>query len=224
MKTARAQIVLLLGVLATGPVHAQSDGPASPVGFADYWNADLAFTYTLWDSLRDLEPAGRGGPLETDAAGFDTSLEGSVGRLGNAIVFIGFNFGMAGFNSNIFLEEDAITESNIDLIYALGTLNFRLGEPGRQYVDIDVGLGAYNAGNMYIDCIAVPECLASEVSVTRPGGYVGASWAIWRGLKLAGRIHYVDFGTISSIGPESGTLEGPMYSVQVGWEFGNWFR
>ncbi len=224
MKHAGAQITLILGVLAAAQVCAQSDSAGSPIGFGDYWNADLAFTYTFWDSLGDLEPAGRGGPFDTEAAGFDVSLEGSVGRLGNAIVFVGFNFGMAGFNSNIFLEEDFGTESNIDLTYAVGTLNFRLGNPGNQYVDIDVGLGAYNAGNMYIDCIAVPACLASEISVTEPGGYIGASWAVWRGLKLAGRIHYVDFGTIGSIGPESGTLEGPMYTAQIGWEFGNWFR
>lgn len=181
-------------------------------------------TYTSWDSLGDLVPAGRGGPFETEGAGWDASLEGSIGRLGNTVVFIGFNLGMTGFNSNIFLEEDLITESNIDLAYAVGTLNFRLGRPGSQYVDIDIGLGAYNVGNEYIDCIAVPACLASDTSVTKPGGYFGVSSAVWRGLKLAGRIHYADFGTISSIGPESGTLEGPLYSVQAGWEFGNWFR
>ena len=225
MKLTRSQIPLVFGVLAAGLVWAQPDASTSsklPVDFGDYWNAELALTYTFWDSLGDLDPAGSGGPFETEGVGFDTSIKGSIGRFGSSIVFLGFNFGMAGFDSNVFLE--GFPEgSALDLTYAAATLNFRFGDPGQHYVDIDIGFGAYYASNLYIDCVAVPECFSSETNVTKPGGFIGASWAIWRGLKLSGRVHYADFGTIGSIGPESGTLAGPMYTAQLGWEFGNWF-
>ncbi len=223
MLRTRRTLALVLGSIAAGQVCAQSGPAPDAVGLGDYWNAEIAVTYTSWDALGDLDPAGRGGPFETEGLGFDASIDGSIGRLGNSIVFAGFEFGMAGFNSNVFLEGFP-DRSALDLAYAVGTLSFRFGSPGAQYVDIDIGLGAYNAGNLYIDCTAVPECFDSEISVTEPGGYIGAGWAVWQGLNLAGRVHFADFGTIGSIGPESGTLDGPMYSVRLGWEFGNWFR
>ena len=218
-QTARI-LALLIGLVAVAQVYAQS---ASHVGLGEYWNAQLAVTYTSWDSLGDLAPAGRGGAFETEGVGFDASLNGSIVRFGRSTVFAGFNFGMAGFNSNVFLESFS-DQSAMDLSYAVATLNFRFGDPGDQYVDVDFGIGAYNASNMYIDCVAVPDCFNSEISVTKPGGYAGVSWAMWRGLKIGGRIHYADFGTIGSVGPDSGTLDGPMFTIQVGWEFGDWLQ
>ena len=227
MLKACARILLVLSALPAFQVVAQAEQAYEPISFGDYWNADLAFTYTAWDSLGDLVPAGRGGPFETSGAGWDATIEVSLARVGSSVMFVGFNAGMIGFNSDVFLEDDdASNTSALDLTYAVGTLNFRFGEGRKQYFDIDVGLGVYNAGNLYIDCSAIPDedCLGSEVNSTPIGGYIGASWAIWRGLKLAGRVHYADFGTIGSIGPESGTLKGPMYTAQIGWEFGDWSR
>lgn len=222
-----ARFLIILCAIATSSVLAQSATDPAPIRFAQYWNADLAFTYLTWDSLGDLEPAGRGGPFETTGVGWDATIEVSVARVGSAIMFVGFNLGVSGFNSDVFLEEDDVaSESGLDLTYAVGTLNFRFGNPGGRYFDVDLGLGGYNAGNMYIDCAAIPaaSCSGSAANSAAFGGYLGASWAVWRGLKLAGRVHYADFGTIPSIGPDSGELTGPIYTFSLGWEFGDWRR
>ena len=204
-------------LLALGPGAVRAEG----VRFAEYWDADLAVGYMNWPGLGDIEPAGRGGRFETGGYGFDAGIEGSVARVGPSLVFIGANLGMSGFNSNVFVESFE-EESSLDLAYFNGTVTFRFGNRGRQYFDIDTGLGWYMASNMYLDCVAVPNC-TEEMNVSRLGGFVGFSGTVWRGLTLGVKVHYADFGTISSAGPDSGVLKGPMYAANIGWTWGNWF-
>jgi hypothetical protein len=215
-----AALTFALPALLTG-AGANADAPDGQVGFADIWNLEVAATYASWDSLGDLDPLGRGGPFETEGPGWEASIESSLTRWGSGILFGGFTVGMAGFNSDVFLE--GFPDGNaLDLTYAVVTLTWRLGERGNRFFDIDAGIGSYYANSLYIDCTAIPECFDAESSVNRAGGYIGASGSVWRGLKIGARVHYADFGVIGSIGPESGTLEGPMLTIQVGWEFGNW--
>lgn len=174
LRTARTAAIAVTGAtLTTAPT-----GPllADDVRFSEYWDADLAFTYMSWPGLGDLEPAGRGGDFETNGYGFDAGIEGSIARLGPSLVFVGANFGFVGFEHNVFIEgfED---DSTMDLAYFNGTVTFRFGETGRQYFDVDAGLGWYMASNMYIDCVAVPSC-AEEQNVERLGGFVGVSGTV----------------------------------------------
>lgn len=215
---------LLTALIASAPLaFSWSAFCQDSVGFGEVWDAEISFSYANWSNLGDIEPAGRGGPFETDGFGYDAGIEGSVTRWGTSLVLVGFNLGMSGFNSNVYLEGFEDT-SSLDLFYANGTATFRFGEKGEQYFDVDVGLGWYMASNMYIDCMAIPDCFQSEINVSRPGGFLGISGAVWRGLTLGARVHYADFGTIDSIGPDSGPLAGPIYTAYLGWEFGNWFR
>jgi len=209
---------LLLSMACSGAHAEAADGH---VGFAEIWNLEIAATYANWDSLGDLQPLGSGGPFETEGPGWEGSIEGSLARWGPGVMFGGFTIGMAGFNSDVFLEGFADGNA-LDLTYAVVTLTWRLGERGGRHFDIDAGIGSYYASSLYIDCTAIPECFDAEFGVNRAGGYVGASGSVWRGLTIGARVHYADFGTIGSIGPESGDLEGPMLTIHVGWEFGNW--
>ena len=124
---------------------------------------------------------------------------------------------------NVFFEGFEDT-SSLELTHAVGTLTFRFGEVGSRYFDVDLGLGAYLASDMYIDCSAIPSCFDAEADVTTLGGFAGISATLWRGLVVAARVHHADFGTIETIGPESGDLSGPMFSAYIGWEWGTWFR
>lgn len=214
-------VLLIVSALlvALPPVHAQEDR----VRFGEVWDAEIAFSYASWQNLGDIVPAGRGGLYETEGLGLDAGIEGSIARWGSSLVLVGFNVGAIGFGSNVYLEsfED---DSSLELWYANGTATFRFGQRGAQYFDVDLGLGWYGALNMYIDCTAIPNCFESETTASSLGGFVGVSGAVWQGLTLGARVHYADFGTVGSIGPESGTLEGPIFAAYVGWEFGNWFR
>ena len=132
--------------------------------------------------------------------------------------------GFQGFNSDVIVEADAKAESAIEMNYLTASMTFRFGEPGGRYLDLDVGLGRYFAHTMYIDCAAIVRCFSADGTSHSIGAYLGISGMVGHGIILGARIHNADFDPIDAIGPGTGSLEGPIYSIFAGWEFGNWQR
>lgn len=36
-------------------------------------------------------------------------------------------------------------------------------------------------------------------------------------ITLDTRVHFVDFGPVEQLGPDPGNLEGPIWTIQLGW-------
>ena len=189
--------------------------------FGQYWGIRTGLNYSSWDGLGDVVPAGRGGEFKTNGVGIEMGAYTSIATVGTSWLFAGVEIGAMGFNTSL-LESEPKLESALDAAHITTSLKFRFGESDRNYFDLDAGFGYYLASTKYIDCVAIPNCFASEADESVVGGYLGVSGRIWKGLVLGARIHQADFGTINAIGPNSGDLKGPIYTVSVVWDFGNW--
>ena len=207
--------VLLLAV----PLQAAGEDDDSVL--ADFWGVRIGFNYSWWNGLGDLDPAGSGGPFRTRGNGLEFEAYTSIAKLGDNWLFAGVGTGFLGFNTSL-LDDDFPDESALEATHLNALLKYRLGKPGNNYVEVDIGLGYYLASTMYIDCSAIPDCLGAEADADVLGGFVGLSGRPMRGLLIGARAHYADFGTIEAIGPVSGDLRGPMYTAYVSWEFGRW--
>jgi hypothetical protein len=188
--------------------------------FGDHWGFRIGLNYSSWPGLGDLEPAA-GGPFETKGNGLEFEAYTSIAKTGDNWLFAGLDVGFLGFNTSL-LEDDFPDESALDATHIDVLLKYRFGDPGHNYFEVDLGLGYYLASTMYIQCGVIPDCFDAEADVETFGGFVGLSGRLMKGLVIGARAHYVDFGPIEAIGPDSGELKGPIYTAYVSWEFGRW--
>ena len=180
---------LSLGALAIVPLSAawtQDDR-----GFGDTWGIHASVSYAAWDGLGDVQPVGRGGPFETSGTGIEFGGYTSLTRWGPARVLVGAELGFLGFNSDVIFDSDPKAESAMETTYITTSAKFRFGDPGSRYLDLDVGLGWYQADTKYIDCAVIAACFGADVSSSTPGwprrraGHAGA-W-LFRGCETSYR-------------------------------------
>jgi hypothetical protein len=212
---------LAISVLAAAPLSAAWPQDAS---FGALWGAHVSVAYSSWDNLGNVQPAGRGGPFKTRGTGIEFGGYTSLARWGPARVLLGAELGFMGFNADVIFEADGKAESAMETTYISTSAKFRFGEPASRYLDLDMGLGWYQADTKYIDCAAIPACLGAETRSSTIGASAGVRAMLGRGFFTGARIHIVDFDPIQALGPATGGLDGPIYSVFVGWEFANWER
>jgi hypothetical protein len=210
--------LLIIILLLVSPRPAAADEDESVIG--DHWGVRIGFNYSSWDGLGDLEPAGSGGPFRTTGNGLEFDGYTSIAKQGDNWLFAGVATRFLGFNTS--LLEDFPDDSALDATFIDVFLRYRFRDPGRNYVDVDAGLGYYIASTMYIDCSFIQDCLGDETFSEVLGGFVGLNARLMKGLVVGARVHFADFGTINAIGPESGDLTGPIYTAYVSWEFGRW--
>ena len=212
------RILAITLMLMYPPLAAADEGGSV---FGDHWGFRIGLNYSSWDGLGDLEPAGSGGPFETTGNGLEFEAYTSIAKMENNWLFAGVNIGFLGFNTSL-LEPDFPDNSALDATHIDALLKYRFGEPGQNYLEVDVGLGYYLASTMHIQCSVIPDCFNAEADVDVLGGFVGLSGRVMKGLVIGARAHYADFGTIEAVGADSGDLNGPIYTVYLGWEFGRW--
>ncbi len=224
MTTARKRPAwwLALLTLTVSPVDWAGAQHVEKIG--QFWGTYAAVNYATWDGLGDVQPAGRGGPFEISGHGIEFGGYTNVARWGPARLLAGVELGFLGFNSDVIFEADPKVGSALEMTYLTGSMTFRFGEPGGRYLDLDVGLGQYQADTMYIDCAAIVRCFSADTNSRTLGTYLGVSGTVGHGILLGARIHNASFDPIEAVGPDTGSLEGPVYSIFAGWEFGNWQR
>lgn len=215
--TGLALVALIL--LPLDSPRAQRDGD-----LGRFWGVYGTLDRVSWSDLADVQPLGRGGPFTSDGLGLTVGGFGSIAELKRLWVLGGLELGMNGLNSDVIFESDPKAESALELNRLSAYVSFRFGRPGPRYLSLDVGAGAYVADSKYIDCSVITSCFGADTSSFASGFHVGLTGMLARGVILRGRVHLVDFDPIEAIDLGVRALAGPIYSVSVGWEFGNWSR
>lgn len=214
-------LVLIVG-LPLQIARAQED---SVLG--DFWAAYGMVNYSSWDGLGDVQPVGRGGPFETKGVGIDLGAYASVARLDSVWLLAGGELGLLGLNSNVIFEQDSGSgdpESAFEVNHFAALLKARFGEPGGRYLDLGVGLGQYYSDTKYIDCSVILNCFSAETGNSATGALLEISGTPGRGFLIGARVHFVEFDPIEAVDLGVSKLKGPIYSVFIGWEYGNWRR
>ena len=207
--------------------------PIDPVGaqeesvLGDIWGVYGKLNSSSWDGLGDVQPLGRGGPFDTNGVGLDLGGYMSIARLDSFWLLAGAELGFLGLNSDVIFEQDPSSsgpESGFEVNHITGSITARFGEPGGRYLDLGVGLGQYYSDTKYIDCSVIVRCFNADTGSTTIAAYLELSGSPGIGILIGARIHFVDFAPIEAVDLGVNRLEGPIYSIFVGWEYGNWRR
>ena len=219
---ALAWVVSLSMTVAPLPATAQEDDV-----LGRYWAAYAAVDYSTWDGLGDVTPVGRGGPFETDGVGISFGGYTSVARLGPSWLLLGGELGFLGLNSDVIFEPGTLSgepESAFEVNHVTASAVLRLGDPGERYVDFGLGLGQYVGDTRYIDCSVILRCFAAQTSDRSLGLSLSIAGTPGYGLILGANIHLVHFDPIEAVDLSVQGLDGPIYSLFIGWEYSNWRR
>jgi hypothetical protein len=187
-----------------------------------HWGGTATFGLMTWSGLRDLEPAVGGG---FESLGFIVELAGHkhVARWGSADVLIGVDFGFSATQSDIPGITEDFTQRGL---YLTPSMKFRFGERSRRYLNLEAGLGWYQVDFAELICdedvfnnIACIE-IAEPFDQDTLGGYLGISGGFGGGFIMGLKVHFADFGTVTGLGPDTGDLKGPIYTLSLGGAFG----
>ncbi len=216
--------LVLLAILAL-PIQLANAQENSVLG--DFWGVYGTLNYSTWDGLGEVQPVGRGGPFETNGVGIDFGGYTSIARLGSVWLLAGGELGFLGLNSDVIFEQDPGSikaESAFEVSHITASMTARFGEPGRRYLDLGLGLGKYYADTKYIDCSVILSCFSADTGDTATGAYLQLSGTPGKGILVGARVHFVEFDPIEAVDLGVSRLEGPIYSIFIGWEYGNWRR
>ena len=219
----RSQLVRV--IIFALPFQIASAQESSVLG--DFWAVYGMVNYSSWDGLGDVQPVGRGGPFETTGFGIDLGGYASIARLDSVWLLAGGELGLLGLNSNVIFEQDSGSgdpESAFEVNHFAALLKARFGEPGGRYLDLGVGLGQYYSDTKYIDCSVILNCFSAETGNSATGALLEISGTPGRGFLIGARVHFVEFDPIEAVDLGVSKLKGPIYSVFIGWEYGNWRR
>ena len=181
------------------------------------WRFRLNLGFGLWESQHNLDPAG---PGEFDEGPVTFEIGGDV-RLADwdsMDLFLGIDAGIMTTESDI---EGQFTSPTSDLGYLLPSLALYFGDVERPRLNLRAGFGRYSVEySEWLDLTSLNRSF-SEASF---GGFVGAGvdFPLQFGsgrhsITLDTRTHFVDFGDVTRLGPDAGKLEGPIWTVQLGW-------
>ena len=219
----RSSLVLL--VIFALPFQPTNANEGAVLG--ELWGVYGTLNYSSWEGLGDVQPLGRGGPFQTTGVGIDFGGYTSIARLDSVWILAGGELGFLGLNSDVILESDPGSikaESAFEVSLITASMTARFGQPGGRYVDLGVGLGKYYSDTKYIDCSVILRCFGADTGDTATGAYLEFSGTPGKGILVGARIHFVDFGPIEAVDLGVSRLEGPIYSIFIGWEYSNWHR
>lgn len=189
--------------------------PPGPSGRAELWLA-----VTNWPSLEAIRPAA-GGRFDAVGFGLGGALYLTAREYRQSSLLVGIDGFIAANESNV---EGIFEELLARQLYLGGSVKWAFGE--ERSFSVDAGVGYHLA-----EIAEVGDAFSGyerEVwDAHRVSGYIGATWdmpAVSLGSPgrwmLGFKVHFADFGTVDGpgpIGPDSGKLDGPLYSLQIGY-------
>jgi hypothetical protein len=216
---------LSLALLAFCSLPVQRVGAQEESALGDIWGVYAKLNYSSWDGLGDVQPLGRGGPFETSGVGIDFGGYTSIARMDSVWLLAGGELGFLGLNSDVIFEDRSPDiESAFEVNHITGAITARFGQPGGRYFDLGIGLGRYYSDTKYIDCSVILRCFSAETGDSATAAYLEVGGTPGKGVLLGARIHFVDFDPIEAVDLAVNALDGPIYSIFVGWEYSNWRR
>jgi len=202
-------------------------GAQEHAALGDVWGAYVTLNESSWDGLGDVRPLGAGGPFQTNGIGLDFGGYASIARFDSVWLLAGGELGFLGLNSDVIFEQDPgpdSLESAFEVNHVTGSITARFGQRGGRYLDVRAGLGRYYADTKYIDCRVIVRCFGAETGSSDTAAFLEISGTPGKGVLLGARIRFVDFDPIEAVDLAVERLKGPIYSIFVGWEYGNWRR
>ena len=207
--------LLLLTLLAAPAAWADDAAPLERGGRAEIW-----LNVTSWPALRDIEPAA-GGRFDETGFGLGGGVWLTLRQFERSELLWGIDGFIAANESNV---EGIFADLLARQLYLGGSLKWVLGDERRN--SLDAGLGYH-----LVDIAEVGDYgsgIEREVwETSRASAYVGFTWDLpsaslaSRGRWMLGlKAYLADFGTVygpGPIGPDAGRLDGPLYTLQVGY-------
>lgn len=220
----RALIVSFLAMLAI-PAYAQQAQQTPPAGPTSRWAASLDLL--IWPSLTDLQPQS-GGSFDSLGFGLSGSWHTPVAQFGSSELMLGIDGMFGATDSGINATYDQLMARQF---YLGGSVKWAFGD-ARNFA-LDAGVGYHQVDMADVSYSWWVSYENEHWSGEAPSWFVGATWDVGAGrpgstsgLSLGFRVHFVDFGTVSdsdrfgvfpALGPDAGTLEGPLYMIKIGY-------
>lgn len=216
-------ILAATSLLLAGNLWAQESDEA-PSGLR--WELWLAATY--WPSLGDLQPQA-GGSFDSYGFGLGGSAHWPMAETENSEFLLGAELAVLGHESDIpsFLDDVSGTDGYVAL-----SAKWMLGD--NRPVSLDAGYAYHFVDITHFedDYFYYDSEDFESWDDNASGPFVGLTWDTWAGragknggISLAFAVHFVDFGTVRDenidllpvLGPDAGTLDGPIYFLQIGY-------
>lgn len=181
------------------------------------WRLRLNFGFGLWEGQQDLDPAGTG-EFDAGPVTFEFGGDYRVADWDTTDLYVGLDLGIMTTESDI---EGQFTSPTSDLGYILPSLALYFGASDSRRLNVRAGYGRYSVEySEWVDLTS----LNRSFSETAFGGFVGAGvdFPLQAGsgrhsITLDTRLHFVDFGEVVRLGPDTGNVAGPIWTIQLGW-------
>jgi hypothetical protein len=198
---------------------------ATPTEPGARWAASLDLL--VWPSLTDLQPQ-TGGSFDSLGFGLEGSFHMPVAQLANSELLLGVDLMFGGTDSGINATYEQLIARQF---YLGGSVKWAFGEA--RNVALDAGIGYHEVDMADVSYNWWTTYENEHWSGEEASWFVGATWDVGAGrpgkssgLSIGFRVHFVDFGRVSDadrlgvfpvLGPDAGTLEGPLYMLKVGY-------
>ena len=211
----RIRWFLLALLLATPVAWSDIAPPQGPGGRAELW-----LVVTNWPSLKELGPEA-GGRFDSVGFGLGGALYLTVRQFAGSDLLVGIDGFIAANDSNVRGVFDDLLARQL---YLGGSAKWAFGE--ERGFSLDAGIGY-----LLVDLAEVGDAWSSYEREAwesdRVSAYLGATWdlpAVSLGSTgrwmLGVKAHFTDLGTVNGpwpIGPNAGKLDGPLYTLQIGY-------
>lgn len=206
--------LVVVALLSAAPI-AWSETGAPRSGRAEVWLSVMS-----WPSLGDVHPAA-GGRFDNVGLGLGGALYVTLKQFENSELLWGIDGFIGATDSNIEGVFDSVVTRQLYLGGALKWI-----PDGRRNLSLDAGLGYHlvdmaEVGDYYSgierevwESSRASAYVGATMDFTGREGRTGGRWML--GLK----VYFADFGVVAGpgpLGPDAGRLQGPLYSVQLGY-------
>lgn len=217
---AKGLAVALLTTMLAAPALGHDDPPELR---GSRW--DVSLDLPVWPALVDLQPMA-GGSFRSTGFGLGVSGHFPVREFSNSELLIGGDLGFAATDSSI----PAYAGDMLARQMYLGVSAKWLFGKSRN-LSLDAGIGYHEVDIAYVNSEWWGSIEREYWGKERVGGFVGATWDIGAarpekngGVFIGLRVHFTDFGQVYDaeyvgpiLGPDAGTLDGPMYMLRIGY-------
>jgi hypothetical protein len=181
------------------------------------WRFRLNFGFGLWESQQNLDPVGIG-DFDAGPAVFEIGADFRLAEWGNLDLYLGLDGGLMTTESDI---PGQFTSPTSDASYLAPSLALYVGEFAAPRLNLRAGAGRYTVEfSEWIDTTSLNRTFRESTFGAFAGVGLDLPLQIGSGLNsisLDSRVHFVDFGEVERLGPNNGHLEGPIWTIQLGW-------
>lgn len=209
--------LLIVMLLAAQPAWSDVAPPQGPSGRLELW-----LLVNNWPSLEEIRPAG-GGQFDPVGVGIGGAIYATAREYENSVLLVGIDGFIAANESDTEGIFEVLTARQL---YIGAAVKWAFGE-GRGF-SLDTGIG-YHLADMAEIGTAFSGYERKVWDAHRASGYIGATWDLppislgSPGRWMVGfKAQLTDFGRVygpGPLGPSAGKLDGPVYSLQIGYGF-----